>query len=279
MANCGPNEIDTTADKFGAYFGLGAILFTYVLYLVFVILVFLSIRGGLNSKAAIHSTSPAKETIKVSISRVYDLLKQLVSKFTKTNKALEDTFMNRFNEWFSRVSKSINIGSVIAILAASVVVGFNGMIMTPIIASMFPPDFRLNIPVPGREDIVVNPGQFFIAFIGFIISLILFFFLAQFVYIICQHFENWLTGLILLVLFVFLTFMLAWNAMNVDNLRKQPDCMVVTMSTSPSSSPSSPSAQLLELPTFQFKSINTSKPTSPPVNSKNKKLPTFGVFG
>jgi hypothetical protein len=238
MVNCQANEKDITADKLSAKFGISMITIIYFVYILFIIGVIVTIKQTYVQK-------PKKSSL---ISRVLD-------KISKNNvqqqQKYEDTFTGRFTEWFTKVANSINSGSILAILAAGVVIGFNGLIMTPLITTMFPTEIGKPILISG-DSTYINPGQFFIALIGFVLSLIVFFFVAEIIYLVKKHFQKGLVICILILLFIFLTFMLVWNSIETDKILNEPDC-VPTVS-------------------FQLKN-NLIKST------KSVPLPQFGIFG
>lgn len=251
---CGPNEKDITQEKFGAKIGISVITIIYMVFIMFVFGVIMSIRdkGTLKSKSTSNTNS---QLISSKLTQIFDFIKS-IKKGNISNKPVHiDTFTSRFTEWFTRVGNLINSGSVLAILAAGVIIGFNSYIMTPIISTMFPIDITQPMDIPGRVS-TINPGQFFIAFIGFIISLILFFFVAEIIYIIKGKFKQSLTIIFIFILFAFLTFMLVWNAIEADKLFKQNDCVPIDLKTS----------------AFQFrnKGIEGNNVQSPP---------PFGIFG
>lgn len=219
MVECGPDEKDITKAKIGAQFGVGIITIIYIVFIMFIVGVIMSIKANISkTKTKVDESS--------KMSQVLNFVKS-IGKGSVTDKSnYENNFTGRFTEWFTRVGNSINSGSVLAILAAGVVIGFNSLIMTPIISTMFPKDISQPIQIPGRVA-NVNPGQFFIALIGFILSLILFFFIAEVIHIIRHKFKKSLTVIIIIFLFLFLTFMLVWNGIELDNLMKQPDCVTL----------------------------------------------------
>lgn len=237
MTICSDNEKDITSDKLSAKFGISVITIIYFVYILFIIgLIVISLR---KNKQIIPSIVPSKPVSTVSIAGVDEI----------------DTFTKRFTEWFTKVGHAINSNSVLAILAAGVVIGFNGLIMTPLITTMFPIEINQPIQIKGKNT-YINPGQFFIALIGFILSLILFFFVTEGIYLIKKYFKNSLIYAMILILFLFLTFMLIWNGMETDKVLKLPDCVPVDTNVR----------------SFQLK-INNSN------NTDNVNLPTFGMFG
>ncbi len=236
MINCANGEKDITHDKIGAKLGISIITIIYILYIIFIIGVII-----INKKRTKSVRSEPG-----FVSKLIHYVKELPQPSFSNSTKIEDSFTGRFSDWFSKVENSINSGSVLAILAAGIVIGFNSLIMTPLIATMFPVDISQPIEIPGRH-VKINPGQFFIALIGFILSLILFFFIAELIYTIKKYFKHTLTISILILLFIFLTIMLIWNGIQVDDLLNKPDCVSVGASHSLSSS--NPS---LSTPSTQF---------------------------
>ena len=215
-SNCNSDETDITPNKLGAKFGISVISIIYFVFILFIISVILS------AKVNIKQGTVDSGTIKSKMSEILTVVNSIAS--GNIIHAKSDTFIARFTDWFTKVGHSINSGSVLAILAAGVVMGFNSLIMTPIISTMFPVDITTNMQIPGR-DAYVNPGQFFIALIGFILSLILFFFVAEIIYLIRLKFKFSLIVFVIVILFLFLTFMLIWNAIETDKILKQPNCI------------------------------------------------------
>ncbi len=248
---CGSDEKDITSDKLGAQFGISVITIIYFVFILFIIGVVFSIKA--NASAVTKSKADSK-TISGKMSDITNYLKTIGAGKITTQTKYTDSFLGRFTEWFTKVGNSINSGSILAILAAGVVIGFNSLIMTPIISTMFPIEISKAVYIPGRTA-SVYPGQFFIALIGFIISLIIFFFVAEFIYIIRRKYSRSLTIIIIILLFLFLTFMLIWNAIEVDKLLKHPDC--VPLDT--------------KLTTFQLRNTGNDQISSNP--------PPFGIFG
>lgn len=210
MAKCNADEKDITSNKLGAKVGISVISIVYFIFILFIAGVILSVLQPNNTISKTFKTLSNKDVV--------DMVK------THMISTKADTFIGRFTEWFTKVGNTINSGSVLVILTAGVVMGFNSLIMTPIISTIFPLDITANIQIPGR-DAYINPGQFFIAFIGFVLSLIFFFFVAEIIYLIRWKFKNLLTITIILLLFIFLTFMLIWNSIETDKLLKLPDCV------------------------------------------------------
>ncbi len=134
--------------------------------------------------------------------------------------------LGRFDNWFGRASTIINSGTILSIMAAGVVIGFNGLIMTPLITSMFPQK-EINDPIQIGKHIYINPGQFFVALIGFILSLILFFFITEIVNALTKNeaVRKVIFSFFLFILASFLIFMLVWNSMHVNEMRNLPDCV------------------------------------------------------
>ena len=260
MANCGPDEKDITNDKLGAQFGTGVIVIIYIVFIVFIIGVILSVKAS-------KDQPQQKTNVANTIGEVLKYVKSIGKGKISENTIYEDNFTGRFTEWFTRVGSSINSSSILAILAAGVVIGFNGLIMTPIISTMFPKDITQSMQIPGRMA-NVNPGQFFIALIGFIISLILFFFVAELIYLIRRKFKKSLTIIILVLLFIFLTFMLIWNGLELDRISKLPDC--VPLDTNINS--------------FQLRNYGNLNDLEQDLNQESENslepsLPPFGIFG
>jgi flagellar basal body-associated protein FliL len=260
MIKCGPDEKNIEDTKFGAKVGISVITIIYFVYLIFIIGVIMSAWANTNN--AISKKKADNGSINNSINQILNYVKSIGKGEIAQKPVYTDNFTGRFTEWFTKVGNSINAGSVLAILAAGVVIGFNGLIMTPIISTMFPVDIAQAIAIAGRTTnstaTVINPGQFFIALIGFILSLILFFFVAEVIYAIRRKFKQSLTIIILIVLFIFLTFMLVWNATEVDKLLKLDDCIPLDKKTT----------------VFQLKNPGTDSQTN-----ERSNLPPFGVFG
>jgi hypothetical protein len=277
MANCDSDSKDITNDIFGAQFGVGVVTVVYIVFILFIVGIILSVKA--------HKEAPAAVPINISnmLGEIYKSVKSIAKGKISEKPSYEDNFTGRFTEWFTRMGNAINASSILAILAAGVVIGFNGLIMTPLISTMFPKDMGVPLEIPGKLSnnaaTTVNPGQFFIALLGFIISLILFFFIAEFIYLIRRHFKNTLTIFILVVLFLFLTFMLGWNGAQLDTLNKlvekYPSKCVPNGTKTTAFQLRQPLIQSLEQDQQQeYNDINkeTSKPLMAP-------LPPFGVFG
>ena len=243
MTICNLDQIDNP-NKIGAKVGTSIIT---VIYIAFLYLIF-----------QLYYLEPPK------------LLKQLKPQLQPK---YENTFTGRLVEFTTKLGNSINLGMIVAILSSALVIGFNSYIMTPIITTIFPIDITTNISIPGI-DASIAPGQFFIALIGFIISLILFFWIGEFIYWIAYDKEgkhkkignyNILSTVFVLLLFAFLTGMFIWNIVNLVN---QPDCV-----------PSTPTSEIRQ---NDFKTISTPIPVSTPIPTytpTHRPLPPFGVFG
>lgn len=248
MAICGPDEKDITYEKMGAQFGVGVITVVYFIFILFIIGVIIA-----------NTTKPVIETSKGKKNLLNDMFSYIKSVAKTPEQVVTSTFSSRFTEWFTRVANAINSNSILAILAAGVVIGFNGLIMTPIISTMFPKYIAEPMQIPGRTE-TVNPGQFFIALIGFIISLTLFFFVTELIHLIRRKFKRSLTIFIILVLFVFLTFMLVWNGIQLDKFLQYPsNCIPLETKTT----------------AFQLRNgqINGNG------QAGQNQLPPFGIFG
>jgi hypothetical protein len=213
MANCDPGQEDITKKKNGAKIGISIMSIMYFAFLLFLFSYF-SFRKEVKNKGPVTPAVAAAAAAPSLLSA--------------------DTYLGRFESWFVvKAKSSINSGMIIAILAAGLVLGFNGLIMTPLITTIFP-DQEIGTPliIPGKTlakmPITVNPGQFFIACIGFIFSLVLLFFLAELLYFIHDKiFKTYTVYVLMVILTVFLTFMLIWNAIYTDKILKQPDCVNV----------------------------------------------------
>src|SRR4051812_11364182 len=118
MANCSPDEKDITSDKLGAKFGISIIIIIYLIFIAFIIGVILSILA--NSTTVTQNKSDTK-SISGKISDILNFVKT-IGKGNITTKIYSDSFLGRFTEWFTKVGNSINSGSVLAILAAGVVI-------------------------------------------------------------------------------------------------------------------------------------------------------------
>lgn len=210
-------------------------------------------------------------------------------KFTPSTTSIEN-----FNVWLDRASKSINSGTILAILAAGVIIGFNSLIMTPVIVSMFPVSITQGFYIPGRNA-YVYPGQFFIALIGFIICIILVFFI-----ILVMDWANafpfikeskWI--FLLIVLSSLLLALLVWNSYEAHNIFKQPDCVqpeIPTIPQSPLQLPQSqltPMSQLFSSPIEHkpVEDLSLPQPQPQPQTQTVDQLnipaykPEFGMFG
>jgi len=263
VTNCGPDEKDITSDKLGAQFGISVITIIYFVFILFIIGVIYSIKAqATSSKKNKVNSSNISNSVSGKVADIANYVKTIATGKTIKQTSYSDSFLGRFTEWFTKVGNSINSGSILAILAAGVVIGFNSLIMTPIISTMFPLDISKAMPIPGRNS-SVYPGQFFIALIGFIISLIIFFFVAEIVHIIRRKFSRSLTIIIIVLLFLFLTFMLIWNAIEVDILLKQPDCV-------PSNT---------KLTAFQLRNQIPMKSQESQESQESSNPPPFGIFG
>ena len=224
------------------------LLVQYAVFLIFILFVILSVTKNNANKPTFKVKKPALQQTLLDI-------KDQLSSLVKKEHATYEVFLDRFSDWFTKVSNTINLSSVLAILTAGVIIGFNGLIMTPLIQTMFPVDITSGLEIPGRE-VTLNPGQFFIALIGFILSLILFFFIAEIFRLIHKHAKTGLIVVVLIVLFAFLTFMFGWNIYVASTILPLNDCVPYDT----------------HIPNFQ---LATTKPSK----STQHSLPPFGVFG
>jgi hypothetical protein len=265
QSNCRSDEKDITSDKLGAQIGISVVTIIYFVFILFIIGVILSTKAH---AITVSKNKADSSTIQGKVAEIANYLKTITSGKITSQIKYTDSFLGRFTEWFTKVGNSINSGSVLAILAAGVVIGFNSLIMTPIISTMFPVDIAKSMPIPGRNT-SMYPGQFFIALIGFIISLIIFFFVAEVIYVIRKKFSRSLTIIIIILLFLFMTFMLIWNAIEVDKLLKQPDCVPLDTKLTTFQLRNN---QNLEQDVYQEDQIpiETQAPSNPP---------PFGIFG
>lgn len=214
--SCQDNEKDITLEKQGSMFGFSVILIIYIFFIVFIVLLIMNrYQSNKSSRKTTNVTRPH--------TKHYNLIVQPGSSYS-------DTFMGRFNDWYMKIGNYINMGSILAIFAAGVVIGFNGLVMTPIIMTIFPKKINDPIQIPGK-DIEINPGQFFIAVIGFVISLILLFFISELINAIRRRFENLLSIVTLVILFIFLTFMFVWNYLYMKNMYSLPNCVPIETKT------------------------------------------------
>jgi hypothetical protein len=257
MSNCQLDEKDIRPDKVGAQFGMSIITIIYIFFSLFVIGIILSIKKKNTVTPEIPKTTNFVDKFKNWFNGGSGGSNNQIDKYT-------DDFSGRFTEWFTKVGNSINSATILAILAAGVVIGFNGLIMTPLISSMFPKDITHPMEIPGKH-IYINPGLFFIALIGFVVSLIIFFFVAEGINIVKKHFKRPLIIVSIFLLFVFLTFMLIWNALQTDKLLKSPDCVKIGTSTKIFNKLNKPQ---LDSQTY---------PDSP--DPLQPQLPMFGMFG
>src|SRR6185503_19373709 len=114
MVNCGPGQEDITNKKNGARVGISIMS---IMYFAFLLFLFSYFNFKKTAKGAVSSTTP---TATATSSNVLD----------------SNTFLGRFESWFVvKAKSSINSGMIIAILAAGLVLGFNGLIMTPLIST------------------------------------------------------------------------------------------------------------------------------------------------
>jgi len=136
-----------------------------------------------------------------------------------------------------KLGNSVNIGMILAIFASGIILGFNTYIMTPLVITMFPVDITPSIQIPGI-DAQVSPGQFLIAFLGFVASLILFFVVVEIIHSVDKLIDGNKTiygykrssWVIIIIIFIFLTAMLIWNAIYTYNLLKEPECVNTSLS-------------------------------------------------
>lgn len=243
MTQCSSGEIDITDQKTGAKVGMSVISIIYIFYIIFIIILIVAFKKK-STGNSVSATVPTNAPVPSSY---------------------EDNFIGRFSRWFTNAPGLINSVSILSILAAGVVIGFNSLVMTPIIIAMFPVSIGDPIRIPGRNT-YINPGQFFIALIGFVISLILFFFITEAINSIRRNFRFALIIIILIILFIFLTFMLAWNGMQTNELLSKPNCVPVDTKTT----------------VFQMKNDGVSSTPSnmySNISTGAIHVPEFGVFG
>lgn len=234
MTQCSSGEVDITDQKTGAKVGMSVISIIYIFYIIFIIILIIAFK-----RKSVQSVVPNVVT----------------NASPPSMPKYEDNFIGRFSVWFTNAPGLINSVSILSILAAGVVIGFNSLVMTPIIIAMFPVSIGDPIRIPGRNT-YINPGQFFIALIGFVISLILFFFITELINSVRRNFRFGLTIVILIILFIFLTFMLAWNGKQTNEILSRPDCVPADTKTT----------------AFQMKNNSN-------ISTRSVHVPEFGVFG
>src|SRR6185503_11238510 len=119
MAICGPDEKDITDAKIGAQFGVGIVTIVYFVFIVFIIGVIMSARANKEVPKSKGNTD--------MMAQVLNYVKSIGKGKVSEKPTYEDNFTGRFTEWFTRVGNAINASSILAILAAGVVIGFNGL--------------------------------------------------------------------------------------------------------------------------------------------------------
>jgi len=235
MSNCPDGTTDTSDQKTGAIVGMSMMTVIFVLFLL--VWYFLDYRGKpiINKKGQI--------------------------KLIKVLPASQD--INGASSLIKKITSTITLPLIIAVMCSGLVIGFNTLIMTPLVNTVFPSQTFANpIDIPGTGS-TVNPGGFFVALIGFLISLFLLFIIFQFI----NHFSTKASNLFNLenvsLCLVFLLFfgLLVWNAVVTDKVLKQPDC-IPTVSQE-----------------LRFPMSYTQYLTKPKSVTKTTPLPAFGTFG
>ena len=183
---------------------------------------------------------------------------------TTTISPLPITEITGTTSLIKKISSIINIQLIIAVMCSGLVIGFNTMIMTPLVNTVFPSQtFAQPILIPGTNS-SINPGGFLVAFIGFLISLFLLFIIFK----VINHFSSRASQLVsmenmsLFLIFILFLGLLIWNAIVTDDILKQPNCKPVV-------------SHELQFPqTYtQYLKPHKQKPTNSP------KMPAFGTFG
>jgi len=253
-ANCDPNtQIDITNQKIGAEIGISLITIVYIAFLVILV----------------SYSNIEKHIIKITSKKSKPLSTTTAG---PSHLPSPKTYWERLQAWLTKTFSAINTGMIVAILSAGIVLGFNSLIMTPLVNSIFPDQTISNpINIPGRN-VAINPGQFLIAVIGFIFSLILLFFVVEIFYFIYEKLGPKSSEyLVLFVIFALLTFLLIWNAMQTDKILNLDDCVPIGTDItllSFKSTGTSPKASTIHHPTIHHP---TTAPTVHP-------LPPFGSF-
>ena len=232
MSDCHP----TPQDKEGAIVGLSV---SGIIFLIFIILFIISLNT--------HT-------------------RRIRTRFsTRINPNPSPKTPTRLHEYGEFILSKFNLPIVIAVMISGVVLGFNQLIMTPIINTMFPNQTFANvITIPGTTSSIA-PGQFLIALIGFIISLFILFGFIQLYFVLSKHTstnKGWIyVGILSLLLFG----LFVWNIVNTQSILSQPDCTLAPSTLAPSTlAPIAPGE--LRFP------IQTTPPTQQPTHS------TFGNF-
>lgn len=292
---CPEGTKSTVDEKNGAIMGTSVISIVYIAFLAAVFLYYMGYEKGtvshspdsflLKAKKYLisifggeipkHSAkSPLKHSAKSPLihkSPSFDIKRTGIS--------------GNFYEWTSKVSTSINSEMLIAIMASGVVIGFNSFVMSPMIGSIFPDSSILQpIKIPGKST-VTNPGLFMVNFIGFVLSLLLLFFVIELVKFIKSFFVSDHSGFFtlenttILIIFMFLTIMLVWNAMHLYNFKGIDSCVDVNFDIS-SLNPFNNKTQITRVGALS----RNSRLNSPKLaNSVGNPIPiiiqpTFGVF-
>lgn len=92
------------------------------------------------------------------------------------------TLFDRLSGFFEGSIGQLSIGLLVAILVSDVIQSFNGMIITPIVQVAIPDQEIFRKGVDLGRNVWFYPGQFFLSLFGFILSLLVIFFIIEGVY-------------------------------------------------------------------------------------------------
>lgn len=155
----------------------------------------------------------------------------LVLKFYKKGDNVYTKYSNVFDRlggFFGGTVSQFSIGLLIAILISDVVGSFNGLIITPLVQVAFPSQkiFRTGVNIGGERDVYMYPGQFILSLFGFILSLLILFFIIEATYQVSKlPFVAKISkyGFTMLVILLLLG-LLAWNIYDVLTLETRVKC-------------------------------------------------------
>ncbi len=89
------------------------------------------------------------------------------------------TMFDRLGGFFGGSIGQFSIGMMVAILVSDVVGAFNGLIITPIVQVAIPDQTVFTKGVDIGRNVWFYPGQFFLSLLGFILSLLILFFIIE----------------------------------------------------------------------------------------------------
>ena len=157
----------------------------------------------------------------------------LVFHFKKKNTLYSKytTIFDRLGGFFGGSIGQFSIGMLVAILVADVVGSFNGLVITPLVQVAFPKQeiFRQGINIGGDRNVMFFPGQFLLSLFGFVLSLLILFFLIEGIYQLSKlpKMSKIAKYIFMTLIILLLLGLVVWNIYDVATLETRTTCTPV----------------------------------------------------